>query len=303
MTEIESPFGLRNIGEEAKPPFAAVPNPATLFITRAKRLRELAPGHLLEPYLNFVAYAAEAQHRAQAHLPEPVLPPADKTGQALKYGLPPLLRTEFEPGEAEDAALAAFLARLSECSIPDEARAAISALTAASPQKRCQLMGGALKDAPVESIPERVLVLAGLQIVFARMAAKLGAGALNPVADSACPVCGSPPMTTSVVGWPQAHNSRYCSCSLCSTMWNAVRVKCVLCSSTEGIAYHSIEGGPEQIKAETCEKCGHYVKILYQVKDHKLDPFSDDVGSLDLDMLLAQEGWVRGGHNPFLLGY
>jgi FdhE protein len=45
------------------------------------------------------------------------------------------------------------------------------------------------------------------------------------------------------------------------------------------------------------------VKILYQVKDHKLDPLSDDVASLDLDMLLAQEGWERGGHNLFLLGY
>ena len=25
--------------------------------------------------------------------------------------------------------------------------------------------------------------------------------------------------------------------------------------------------------------------------------------SLALDMLLAEEGWKQGGHNPFLLGY
>jgi len=86
-------------------------------------------------------------------------------------------------------------------------------------------------------------------------------------------------------------------------MWNVVRVKCVLCSSTEGIRYFSVEGKPEAVKAETCECCGGYLKIFYQVNDHLLDPCADDIASLDLDMLLAQEGWRRGGQNPFLLGY
>jgi FdhE protein len=45
------------------------------------------------------------------------------------------------------------------------------------------------------------------------------------------------------------------------------------------------------------------VKILYQVNDHLLEPLADDVATLGLDMLLAEEGWKRGGHNPFLLGY
>ena len=40
-----------------------------------------------------------------------------------------------------------------------------------------------------------------------------------------------------------------------------------------------------------------------QVKDRTLDALSDDVVSLDLDMLLAREGWKRGGENLFLLGY
>ena len=60
---------------------------------------------------------------------------------------------------------------------------------------------------------------------------------------------------------------------------------------------------PETVKGETCAQCRKYLKILYQVKDHELDPLSDDVASLDLDMLLAAEGWQRGGHNLFLLGY
>ena len=93
------------------------------------------------------------------------------------------------------------------------------------------------------------------------------------------------------------------TCSLCSTMWNVVRVKCVLCSSTEGITYRKVEGQPDAVKGETCNKCRGYVKILYQVNDPVLEAFADDVATLGLDMLLAEEGWKRGAQNPFLLGY
>jgi FdhE protein len=303
MTQVESPYGLRNIGEEAKPPYAVLPDPSTLFLGRSQRLRALAPGHTLEPYLNFAADVTEAQHAVQASLPEPVLPPAGRLRQALENGLPPLARATFEPGEAEEAALSGLLSNLRQYKMTGEASAALDILAAASPEKRCQLMSGALKDAPAEDIAGRVFVLAGLQIAFARLAAKLDAEDLRPIADGVCPACGSPPMSSSVVGWPKAHNSRFCTCSLCSTMWNVVRIKCALCSSTEGIGYHSIEGQPDHVKAETCDQCKRYVKILYQIKDHKLDPLSDDLASLDLDMLLAQEGWERGGHNLFLLGY
>ena len=45
------------------------------------------------------------------------------------------------------------------------------------------------------------------------------------------------------------------------------------------------------------------MKILYQVNDAPLEPMADDVATLGLDMLMTQEGWKRGGHNPFLMGY
>jgi FdhE protein len=303
MTQIESPYGLRDIGQEAKPPYAVLPDPSALFLGRSRRLRALAPGHTLEPYLNFAADLTEVQHAVQASLREPTLPPASQIRQAQENGIPPLSRSTFEPREAEEAALSRLLDGLREYSLTEEANAAAAALAAVSAERRCQLMSGALKDAPVEDVAGRVLILAGLQIAFARLAAKLVAEDLHPVADSVCPACGSLPISSSVVGWPKAHNSRFCTCSLCGTMWNVVRIKCVLCSSTEGISYHSIGGRPDQVKAETCEKCRRYVKILYQIKDPSLDPLSDDVASLDLDMLLAQEGWERGGQNLFLLGY
>jgi len=100
------------------------------------------------------------------------------------------------------------------------------------------------------------------------------------------PVCGSPPMTSAVVGWPNAHNTRFCACSLCGTMWNVVRVKCVLCTSTDGISFREIDGA-SNVKGETCEKCRGYAKILYQVNDPALEPMADDVATLGLDMLLA----------------
>jgi len=39
--------------------------------------------------------------------------------------------------------------------------------------------------------------------------------------------------------------------------------------STANIAYHSIEGGAEAIRAESCDECHTYRKILYQEKDTK----------------------------------
>ena len=64
MTQLESPFGLRDIGQEAKPPYAVLPDPTTLFLGRSRRLRTLAPGHTLEAYLNFAGESTLAFWRS-----------------------------------------------------------------------------------------------------------------------------------------------------------------------------------------------------------------------------------------------
>jgi FdhE protein len=292
-----------NIGEVAKPPFAVLPDPLSLFLKRSERLAALAPNNDLGPYLQFLAGIVLAQHQIVPDLPPAALPPFERIGQALEHGMPPVSRSLFEPGDAAMATIERLLARLAEGQVPPRTAAAVGALRNASPADRRRVVAKALKDTDAEDMAQRALVAAGLQVHFARLAAMLAADDLKPVADGACPVCGSPPMTSSVVGWPNAHNTRFCACSLCATQWNVVRVKCVLCSSTEGISYRVIEGKGETIKAETCDKCRSYVKILYQVNDHLLEPMADDVASLGLDMLVAEEGWKRGGYNPFLLGY
>ena len=82
-----------------------------------------------------------------------------------------------------------------------------------------------------------------------------------------------------------------------------MRIKCAVCGSTKGIGYEEIEGGPGTVKAETCEACRSYVKILYQHKNPALDPVADDVATLALDLLVRESGYRRGAVNPFLLGY
>jgi FdhE protein len=303
MSAIKGPMpGI--IGEAAKPPFAVLPNPSSLFLDRSKRLASLAPGHELAPYLTFLATLTRAQHDILDGLPQPALPPRERIGQALEHAMPPLARTLIEVDEVVELTVLRLLERLAVAQVPAQTAAAIEAVRGFPPEERRRVMSATLEDAaPADDLAQRTLIAAGLQVHFARLAATLVADDLKPIADGVCPACGSRPMTSSVVGWPKAHNTRFCTCPLCATMWNVMRVKCVLCSSPEGISYRVIEGKPDTIKGETCEKCGSYVKILYQVNDPVLEPLADDVASLGLDMLLAEEGWKRGGQNPFLLGY
>ena len=75
MADVAGPKqGLMNIGEEAKPPFVILPDPASLFKARSERLARLAPGHQLEPYLAFLARLASAQAVAASELAMPTAP-------------------------------------------------------------------------------------------------------------------------------------------------------------------------------------------------------------------------------------
>jgi FdhE protein len=103
--------------------------------------------------------------------------------------------------------------------------------------------------------------------------------------------------------WAGARKTRFCACCVCATLWNYARIKCVLCGATSGIGYQEIENANDAIKAETCNSCRAYVKILHQYKDPSLDRIADDVASLGLDMLMSAAGYRRGGFNPFIHGY
>jgi FdhE protein len=292
------------IGDMAKPPFARLPEPGRMFARRAERFRFLARDPDLKPYLLFLADICGAQHGIQDGLPAAPLPAAEAIARARSHGMPPLDRSRFASEPVFDATLARFLAAAATVAMPEPAAAALQELRHAEPAGQALMMRAMLDDAvPVEAMAAHLFVAAALQVHFARTAARLDAAGLVPVGDGACPVCGGPPVSSLVVGWQGAHGTRFCACALCGTLWNYVRVKCTLCGSTKGISYREVEGGAGIVKAETCDTCRGYVKILHQHKDPALDPVADDVASLGLDLLLRETGLRRGAVNPFLLGY
>jgi FdhE protein len=292
------------IGEVARPPFACPPDPLSLFRSRAQRFLALGARHELAGYLRFLAGLAEAQHRVQEGLPVPDPLPEDVRERARELGLPPLPggRFTFEPAFA--ATLEGLLARAAAIDMPPAARAALERLTSADIATREGMVRAVLANCiPIETVAEHVYVAAALQVHFARLAAQLDPDRLVPIGKTRCPACGGVPVCSLIVGWRTAQATRFCACALCGTLWNYVRIKCTLCGSTKNISYQQIEGGSAGVKAETCDSCHAYVKILHQHEDSELEPVADDVATLDLDLLLREAGYRRGGINFFLHGY
>lgn len=292
------------IGDVAAPPFVRLPDPFALFAARAQRFRTLADGNELAPYLRFLAALSDCQHHLQDGLLEPDMPAGEACAQAREHAMPPLDRSRFVVDTALDATLDRLFSLAAAIQMPDSARAALGRVGGAASALRDTMVRSVLAASiPVEAFADHVYVAAALQVHFARMASRLDPASLVPVGEGACPACGGAPVSSTIVGWNGAHGVRFCTCSLCATMWHTVRVKCMLCGSTKAITYQELEGGSANVKAETCENCRGYLKILHQHKDPALDPVADDVGTLGLDLQLREAGYRRGAFNPFLLGY
>ena len=313
-----------DVGVTPKPPFAVLPTPGTMFAARAARFRELAPGHPLEDYLTFLGDLCRIQHEVQPSLPEPRPPSPEALERALEFSMPPIDRGRFEPDEASLATLERVLDKAVAVKMPEPAAKARQVLATSAVERRSVLVE-ALEGAPrVETLAAHVFASAALQVHFSRLAARLDSARLTPVGTGVCPVCGGPPVASLVVGWTAAHGARFVACALCGSLWNHVRVKCVACDSTKGIAYRELsENGEETaeesssrglrareardarapVKAETCDECGRYVKIMHQHVVPGLDPVADDVATLGLDLKVREAGWARAAFNPYLLGY
>jgi FdhE protein len=232
------------------------------------------------------------------------MPAAEALARAREHAMPPIDRSHFTTDAACDATLDRLFSAAAGIDMPADAMTALERARNADTAMRDAMLRNILADSvPVEAFADHVFVAAALQVHFSRMAARLDAKALVPIADGTCPSCGGAPVASEVVGWAGAHGVRFCACSLCATLWHVVRIKCVLCESTKGISYQELEGGNSDVKGETCESCRGYVKIMHQHKNAALDPVADDVATLGLDLLLRECGYRRGAVNPFLLGY
>jgi FdhE protein len=153
--------------------------------------------------------------------------------------------------------------------------------------------------------------MAALQVHWVALAARFVAREVKALdVPGVCPLCGTLPVASMVCALPPYQGYRYLHCALCATEWHMVRVLCSHCgASGKDIAYHSVEAAGEKgtgekgggaVRAETCEQCHTYRKILYQEKDTGVEPVADDVASVALDLLLGEEGYHRASGNPLL---
>jgi FdhE protein len=292
------------IGDVSSPPFARLPDPFSIFAARSLRLRQLAAASDLAPYLDFLAELAAAQHAVQAELPPAKVPDATMLARAREFQMPPLHQNGMADAEAIRTVFDRLFAAADAIDKPAAAAAALARITTADPQARLAMAETVLSSSlPGDAIAEHIFVWAALQVHFARLASILDVSKLAPVADGICPVCGGRPVSSMVVGWPGSHGARFCCCSLCSTFWHYVRVKCVLCGSTKGIAYRELENQGGFVKAETCDECQGWTKIIYQNKEPAAEPVADDVASLGLDLLMREGPYRRGGFAPLLAGF
>jgi FdhE protein len=181
-------------------------------------------------------------------------------------------------------------------------------LSAQTLEKQADLLLVSLSTGSSEGAVEaRVapFIMAALQVYWAKWVCSLS---FDWVAEQVsriglpgvCPVCGTAPVASIVRADKAYQGYRYLHCALCATEWHMVRIKCSHCQSTEGIHYHSIEGGSSAVRAETCGACRTYRKICYQEHDMGLEPLADDLGSLALDLLMTEEGFHRASANPLL---
>ena len=94
---------------------------------------------------------------------------------------------------------------------------------------------------------------------------------------------------------------RYLVCGLCATWWHHTRVQCVLCRSAAAVSYLAVEGDTGPARAEACDGCRAYLKLLYVEQGPLLEPLADDVATLALDLLVGERGYQRLGQNPYLV--
>jgi FdhE protein len=284
-----------------------LPEPGKLFARRAERFAALAPGNTLGEYLQLLARLARAQARAAERVPVPALPLPPPGAGRLSH---PLDAASHRRDPAWRAVLESIVRAMLKSDAPPETRTALDLLSSLPPPEVEALADRVLANAVAGGdLASGPFVAAALQVYFTALAARLDAGGVAP-SRGACPACGSQP----VVGIVLADDKvRYLVCSLCGVEWHHTRVECTACHSGEAVSYYALEvgglsaargpaaPGAGAAKAEACGRCKAYTKLFYREKDPGLEPFADDVATLSLDLLMAEDGWQRNGVNLFLL--
>ncbi|HEX7157057.1 MAG TPA: formate dehydrogenase accessory protein FdhE [Burkholderiaceae bacterium] len=302
-------------GEQA--PFLRLPDPSTVFAEREVRLRALAAGHAMRDYLLLIAEIALAQHRSIAGTSPSGGPDRLALDEAARRSEPPLAAERWPRDACWRGALRSMLGTLAQRLAEGSARSSVRRL-AAQPDEFLEaqadrLLSGISVGVEAAFAP---LIGAGLQAYWTALVAatadRHGSEAFGRTrSNTRCPCCGFRPTASIVhIGGREA-GYRYLHCALCSAQWHMVRIKCAHCEGTKGIHYEALDragqpaapGGRSAaaVRAECCDVCGHYLKILYKEHDHEVEPVADDLATVPLDLLVCETGKTPAGVNLMLL--
>jgi FdhE protein len=305
MRRILEPGQIEAFAEGAIPRLR-LPDRTRLFAARAQRLRQLgasgAPGQAIGDYLRLMAAVAETQQVALRNFDAP-LPTATQLARSHTHGMPLIHASGWSRAPEWRDLVAQMCGSVAAApDVPPSARQACERLRGLPPQQM-EAQADALLAARADAIEVAAapFLMAALQVYWVALASRLTSDSVAELeVPGLCPMCGTLPVASVVRADERSQGYRYLHCALCATEWHLVRITCSQCQGTANIAYHSIEGGSEAVRAESCEECHTYRKILYQEKDTNVEPVADDLASLALDLLMSQAGYHRGSSNPLL---
>jgi FdhE protein len=250
-----------------------------------------------------MAEFSQAQHAAALALAS--LSPIEKSllDRSVAARIPPLIAEAHHRNPVWRDGLFAMLDVLDKTVLPEPARAVIAGLRTRPAREIEDLADKFFHDAlRADNVGEAFYIAAALQVYFTRLAGDLDASTLQLLPQRGlCPCCGSTPVSGLITASGQVPGTRYLYCSLCSTAWNHARAVCITCECSGTLSLKSIEGDDGAVKAETCDDCHTYAKMLYQANDTQVDPYADDLATLGLDVMVAEAGWARHAPNPLLL--
>jgi FdhE protein len=305
MTRILEPGQIEAFAQRAIPRIR-LPSAQEPFASRAARLRQLAApgaaGQAIAAYLRLMAAVTERQAAALAACAAR-LPTENDLARARTHHMPVLHATGWpRPSAWRELAVELAATAAATPGAPAALHEVHERLRAAAPAE-LEAQADALLAAHTAAIDLAAapFLMAALQVQWVAVASRLGGQAITPLeVPGVCPACGTLPVASVVRADRDSQGYRYLHCPLCATEWHLVRVTCSHCQDTAHIAYHSIEGGTDAVRAESCDECHTYRKILYQEKDPDVEPVADDLASVSLDLLMAEAGYHRGSANPLL---
>ena len=277
-----------------------------LYAERAARFSQLAAGHPMGDYLRLMAQLSRGQ-AAALPLRRAIAPDEETLARSRDFGMPPLAAQTHarDPQWRDDLSTIASQVRVDASAGVTAALDGLAALdTAALEGLADRVLLGTADDADASGVP---FVGAALQVYFARAAAALDP-AILAAADvpTVCPVCAMRPVASVVRVGGARNGARYLACALCGTEWHLPRIKCSACEEEKGVHYLALQADAGQpaasgaVRAEACDECRSYLKIVYQDKDPNVDPAADDLATLGLDVLVDEQGFGRSGPNLLL---